>query len=100
MAWRDALLQLHTAGWNADDIDEACEALHEACDEGEFAGTEISDLTPHQIRYLLSVTLDLALLSSLRAIATLRHRQSLDAEELQRALYYLDAFAYEFAGDD
>jgi aryl-alcohol dehydrogenase-like predicted oxidoreductase len=100
MGWRDDLLYLHTNGWNADDIDEACEAMHEACDEGQYEGTEVRNLTLPQVQSVLKVTLDGRLLRSLQAIAALRHLRNTDAEDLQRALYDLDAFAYEFAGDD
>ena len=43
-SWRDALMKLHVAGWNTDDIDSACEALAQACDEGSLEGFEICDL--------------------------------------------------------
>ena len=100
MGWRDRLLHLHSRGWNADDIDDACEALRNACDEGEYDGAEIRDLTSAQLRSVLQADMDEGVLISLREIATLRCLQSTDAEELQRALYDLDAFAYRVAGDD
>ena len=99
MGWRDALLHLHTNGWSADDIDAASAAVHDACDEGEYEGTEVNDLTLSQIRSVLKINLDDRLLTSLQAIAVLRRRQSIDAEDLRRALYDLDAFASEFADD-
>lgn len=100
MGWRDDLLRLHTHGWNTDDIDEACEALHEACDQGEYEGSKVSDLTLAEVKSVLKVDLESGLLRSLQAIAELRSRQSPDAGDLQQALYDLDAFAYDFAGDD
>jgi len=99
MGWRDALLHLHANGWNADDIDEACEAVHVACDEGEYEGSEPGDLTLAQIQSVLNVQLDHRLLTSLQVIAVVRHCQNIDAEDLQRALHDLDAFAFEFTGD-
>jgi hypothetical protein len=47
----------------------------------------------------LSAHVDEPLLEALRVIATLRQQQNTAARELQQALYDLDAFAYEFAGD-
>ena len=100
MGWRDALLCLHTHGWNADDIDEACEAMHDACNDGEYEGVEVSHLTLAQVQSVLKVDLDARVLRSLQEVAVLRGRQSVEAEDLQRALYDIDAFAYDFAGDD
>lgn len=99
MGWRDELLTLHTGGWNADDIDEACEAIHEACTEGAWEGFEIADLTVDQVRAVLGVDEDAGLLRSVQAVAVVRGLQDTDSEALQRALYDLDAFAFDFAGD-
>jgi hypothetical protein len=99
MGWRDALLRLHNGGWNADDIDKACATVHDACDEGKCEGTEVGDLTLTQLRSVLHLGLDEHVLRSLQTIAALRRCQDHDAEELRRALYDLDAFAYDF-GDD
>ena len=99
LTWRDALLRLHVHGWNADDIDEACEALYEACSEGMYEGGLVDDLTPDQARSVLNTNIRTSLLMDLQQIAALRSQQTPDAERLRRALYDLDAFAYEF-GDD
>ena len=50
MGWRDALLHLRTYGWNADDIAEAGETVHDACDEGDYEGAEVSNLTLAQVQ--------------------------------------------------
>ncbi len=100
MSWQDDLFRIHSLGWSAEDIDDACEALNEACDDGNFEGTPINDLTPTQVRSELAVTLDDATAAALRRIASLRCRQDRDAEDLRHALYDLDAFAYKFTGDD
>ena len=98
-AWRDQLFRLHVHGWNADDIDEACEALYESCREGAYEGIAVADLTTAQMRRALSAEVAEPLLHALRGVAGLREQQGPDADELQRALYDLDAFAYDFAGD-
>lgn len=99
MGWREALLYLHGNGWNADTIDEACEAVHVACDEGAYEGIDAGNLTFAQIQSVLNVQLDHRLLRSLQVIVALRHRQNTEAEDLQRALHDLDGFAFECKGD-
>ena len=100
MSWRDDLYRLHAQGWSADDIDDACEALHEACTDGALKDSLVTELTAGQIRSELGITVDDALAASLRRIAALRSRRDADTEHLRHAMYDLDAFAYEFAGDD
>ena len=100
LSWRDALMRLHVGGWDADDIDEACEAIYEACTEGTHEGVAVEALTPLEVCGVLNVELDEALLSALQAIAALRGRQDREADDLRQALYDLDAFAYDYAGDD
>ena len=99
MGWREALLHLHANGWNADYIDEACEAVHVACDEGKYEGTEVGDLSLAQIQSVLHAQLGDRLLTSLQVIAALRRCQNIEAEDLQRALHDLDGFAFECTGD-
>lgn len=98
-AWRDCLFRLHASGWNADDIDEACEALSEACSEGVYEGTAVRDLTTDQIQAALRAEVPAPQLDALRVVAALREQQNAEAEQLRQALYDLDAFAYEFSGD-
>jgi hypothetical protein len=94
--WRDALLALHDNGWDADDIDSACEALIEACDEGAYAGLELSALSLLDAVKILDVELDDDEVLSLLEIAEVRSQQdSAAARALHNALYDLDAFAYE-----
>ena len=94
MRWRDALLRLHTHGWNADEIDEACEALHETCEEGMYDGTDLAELTLAQVQAVLNVTLDHRLLECIHTIAVWRRRLDQEGDDLRRALYDLDGFAY------
>lgn len=97
--WRDTLMRLHVAGWNSDDIDDACEALAEACDDGAHAGTAIDALTPDQVRATVKEPLETRVAAALVTIADLRRQGTTAADELRTALYDLDAFAYEYAGD-
>lgn len=99
--WRDALMKLHTRGWDSDDIDQAAEAINEACTDGVFEEMEILDLSEADVQVVLdddAVPDDEC--AALLIIADLRSRQSADARDLHRALYDLDAFAYEHAGND
>ncbi len=52
------------------------------------------------MRSVLGIALDDTLAAIVNRIATLRSRQDSDADDLRHALYDLDAFAYEFSGDD
>ena len=97
--WRDALFRMHLNGWNADDIDEACEALYEACSEGAYEGVAVVELRPAQVTALLGVDLDPRLVTALQQVASLRAMQTAEADDLRAALFDIDAFAYDFAGD-
>ena len=99
-SWRDALMKLHVAGWNTDDIDSACEALAQACDEGSLEGFEICDLSADQVRGVLASPVATDEADALRRVADLRHRVGPETEALRAALFDLDAFAYEYAGGD
>ena len=98
--WRVLLFRLHASGWNADDVDEACEGLYEACSEGAYEGTDVEDLSTHQVRAVLHVNVDERLAVAIRGVAALRAQQTSEAEALRNALYDLDAFAYGFDGND
>ena len=91
--WRELLFRLHASGWNADDIDEACEGLYEACSEGAYEGTDVEDLSSQQIRSVLKVDVGERLVVAIRGVAALRAQQTPEAEALRKALYDLDAFA-------
>lgn len=93
-------MTLHVAGWDTDDIDAACEALAEACDEGPYEGSEILDLGEDQVARVLGSAPPADQTRALLRVAELRNRVDPEAEALRRALYDLDAFAYEYAGDD
>lgn len=99
-SWQDALMRLHVSGWDTDEIDAACDALAEACDEGALEGTPIAELTAEQIGTVLENPLSPGDAAALRVVADLRHQVGSEAEALRAALYDLDAFAYAFSGDD
>ena len=95
-SWRDALMRLHLAGWDTDDIDAACEAVEEAAG----SGVSIGELSSAEVRDALESEVRDDEVSALLTIADLRARQGAEAQSLRDALYDLDAFAYEYAGDD
>ncbi len=97
-SWRDALMRLHVAGWDTDDIDAACAALAEACDEE--AGVGVQELSSARVRSVLGVEVGEGEVSALRILAALRAGVGAESEALREALYDLDAFAYAYAGDD
>ena len=66
-SWRDALMRLHVAGWDTDDIDAACAALADACDEE--AGVGVEELSSEQVRAVLEVEVREAEVSAVRAAA-------------------------------
>lgn len=100
LPWRDALMRLHVGGWDTDDIDAACEALVEACEEDESAGFALGDLTAAEVDDILEADVAADEVPALLALARVRSSQGDDARALQEALYDLDAFAYAYAGDD
>jgi len=99
-SWRDALMRLHVAGWDTDDIDAACEALVSACEEGPASGAEVTELTAAEVRDILETPVADEEISALLTVAALRAMEGAEAQQLREALYDLDAFAYEYAGDD
>lgn len=100
MTWQDALMKLHVRGWDTDDIDGAAEDLLEACTEGDFEGTRILDLSVPDTARALGASPPEDEIRALLVVADLRAREGPEASALHRALYDLDAFAYEYAGDD
>lgn len=98
--WQEALLTLHVGGWDTDDIDDACETLAEACDEGILGANEVVDLDADDVRSVLDNELSVEEADALILIADLRQQVGGDAEALGDALYDLDAFAYEYSDED
>jgi len=100
LGWRDALMNLHFRGWDADDIDLGAEALCETCAEGVFEDREILDLPDHVVQLVLGDDLTKVEVAALRVIADLRGQETAEAAILRRAIYDLDAFADAFADGD
>jgi len=92
-SWEGSLLYLHDQGWNSDDIDSACEALADACLEGEHEDLEIDELEPEHVRAVLGVEIDDRLAMALTDVAWVRAQDGPDASSLAEALFDLDAFA-------
>lgn len=93
------MLHLHVLGWDADDIDNACQALNEACSEGgAFDGSTVIDLEFSAVRELLRADLTSGAVASVLLVAETLGRADSDAAALREALYDLDAFAYKYAG--
>jgi hypothetical protein len=99
-SWRDALMRLHVAGWDTDDIDGACEALAEACEERGDDPAEVTGLTVAEVRDILEIEIGDDEVPALLTLTALHSTQGAEAGELRKALYDLDAFAYSYAGDD
>jgi len=93
------LLHLHVIGWDADDIDHACQALNDACsDGGAFDGCAVMDLDFSAVRELLRADLTSGAVASLLLVANTLGQVDSEAAALREALYDLDAFAYDYAG--
>ena len=95
--WKEALSVLYENGWETDDIDAACEALFEACDEGAYSGQPIAELSADQVESVLDVEVDDEESHALALLADLRVQSGSAAEALARALYDLDRFFGEAA---
>jgi hypothetical protein len=100
MSWQDALMRLHVGGWDTDEIDAACEALVEACEEGGAEGFTLDALTTDQVDDILDVDVIATEVPALLTIARVRSSSGTEARALRDALYDLDAFAYAYSGDD
>ena len=91
--WQEALMLLHERAWHGDLIDEACEALAEACLEGGFRGQEMRQLTVDDVCNVLEHRVSVEEASALCRVAEVRARFDLDGRQSREALRDLDAFA-------
>ncbi len=91
--WEDSLIHLHEMGWDTDNIDAACDALVEACTEGDFEGSEPSDLDPDQLSQILGNEISPSEQNAIVCLAEVRVQEDPEAEALLEALWDLDEFA-------
>lgn len=84
---------LHERGWQGELIDEACDALLEACAEGTLLGKLPSELTEAEVTSVLRQRPDSDEILALQAVADTWDRADRDGDELRAALIDLDAFA-------
>jgi len=93
-------MTLHVRGWEADQIDLAAESICEACSDGMFEGSEILELSDDEVERVLDDEFPEDEIEALLVVADLRAQSTRDSERLSRALYDLDAFAYEYGDED
>ena len=98
--WQDALMTLHGRGWDAEDIDAAAEAVCEACADGAFEGMEVLELQHEDVEAILDDEYPEEEVGALLELADLRAREDSESIALSRALYDLDAFAYEYEQEE
>lgn len=91
--WQEALMLLHERAWAGDLVDEACEALAEACLEGELRGRPVRDLTVEEVRKVLEHRVSPEEARALCRVADVRGRADADGIQSREALRDLDAFA-------
>ncbi len=84
---------LHERGWQGELIDEACDALLEACAEGSLLGKLLSELTEAEVVEILRQRPDPDEVTALQAVANTWDQADRDGAELRAALVDLDAFA-------
>jgi hypothetical protein len=90
--WTGALALLHARGWSGELVDEACEALLEACVEGELEGRAVAGLAPGEIAGVLGRGVAPDEAGALCAVAEVHDRADGEGDRLRDALHDLDAF--------
>jgi len=93
MTWQEALMLLHERGWQGELIDEACDALLEACAEGTLLGKLPTELSENEVTAVLRQNPDPEEVLALQLVADTWDRGSSDGDALRAALVDLDAFA-------
>lgn len=92
-SWEDSLILLHENGWETDDIDAACDALVEACTEGDFEGSEPSELDDAQLASILGSDATAAERKAIVHLTEVRAQEDPEAEALTEALWDIEDFA-------
>jgi Cft2 family RNA processing exonuclease len=87
--WSDALDLLIEMGWDVDEVEAACDAVNEACDE-DFDGCDAVELSKRQIEHITGADLTTEESGALQVLATLLSREDEDSQEIRRA--FLDVF--------
>lgn len=91
-SWREALLLLHSLGWEGDLIDGACEALNQAYADGALQGKALLTLSPREVEEVLQQKVDDQESQALLRVAAVHDRLDREGDELRKALYNLNAF--------
>jgi hypothetical protein len=96
--WQEALLLLHSLGWEGDLIDGACEALNVACRDGALQARALLGLSRREVEDVLQQGVDEQESEALLRVADLHDRVGREGNELRRALYNLNAFVESLRG--
>ena len=96
-SWRGALACLHNAGWSAIEIDETCDALDEAKNDG---GCELEDFNDDEIRSVLEANLLTEEIAALVTVAFARSNDDVETRGFAEALADLEAFAEDYDDDE
>jgi hypothetical protein len=90
--WQEALLLLHSLGWEGGLIDGACEALNQACRDGVLQGKALLGLSRQEVEDVLQQRVEEHESEALLCIAEVHDRIDRVGDDLRNALYNLDAF--------
>jgi hypothetical protein len=96
--WQEALLLLHSLGWEGDLIDGACEALNQACTDGVLQGRALLGLARQEVEDVLQQPVGEQESEALLRVAELHDRLDREGNELRTALYNLNAFVESLRG--
>jgi hypothetical protein len=97
--WREALLLLHSLGWEGDLIDGACEALNQACADGSLQGKPLLSLSRREVEEVLQQRVEEPESNALLRVAEVHDRLDHEGNELRKALYNLNAFVESLRGN-
>ena len=92
-SWEDSLIHLHEMGWETDDIDTACDSLVEACTDGDFEGSEPSELDDSQLAQIFGPDVSESERKAIAHLTEVRAQEDPEAEALAEALWDIDEFA-------
>lgn len=98
-SWQEALLLLHSLGWEGDLIDGACEALNSACTEGALQARGLLSLSREEVGGVLQQDVAEEESNALLCVAEVHDRLDRQGNELREALYHLDAFVESLCGE-
>jgi hypothetical protein len=98
-SWQEALLLLHSLGWEGELVDGACEALSSACSEGGMQGRALLSLSREEVEGVLRQEVSGLESEALLCVAEVHDRLDHSGNELRNALYNLNAFVESLCGE-